>query len=144
MAAWPPYGGSPHAGWGPALQTPMQIGASGATHAKLGSCLIRSTAVTAETSTPRRAMIEQRIAQARAQLAAIDARHRVDARKQETRRCILLGAVLLSALRRSVPVVIDGTRASDLRDLPALLDHHLTRAHDRAVFGLPPLPTEAP
>jgi hypothetical protein len=91
---------------------------------------------------PRRAALEQRIAQARASLAALDARNREAARRLETRRAILIGAVITSALRRGDEVWIGDRFCNSSEDLPSLLSPHLSRAHDRSAFGLSPNPEQ--
>ena len=62
---------------------------------------------------------------------AVKARSKERARKEETRRKVLVGAVILAEAERS--------EAAKQR-LQALLDKHLVRPIDRAVFGLPPRP----
>ena len=63
----------------------------------------------------------------------IDARARAlltsRARKDDTRRKILIGATLLARIDR---------HELDHADLQAWLDSHLTREDDRALFDLPP------
>ena len=62
---------------------------------------------------------------------AVKARSKERARKEETRRKVLVGAVILAEAERS--------DAARLR-LQTLLDKHLVRPVDREVFGLPPRP----
>lgn len=61
----------------------------------------------------------------------VKARSKERARKEETRRKVLVGAVILAEAERS--------EAAKQR-LQALLDKHLVRPVDREVFGLPPRP----
>ena len=57
------------------------------------------------------------------------------ARKDDTRRKILIGATVLARVDRD---------ELDHADLQAWLDSHLTRDDDRALFDLPPKSPETP
>ena len=56
-------------------------------------------------------------------------------RKLETRRKVLLGAYLLDRIKKN-----DEVKTQVLKDL----DKYLTRAAERALFDLPPLPEPPP
>lgn len=88
------------------------------------------------------AKLDERITSLEAKLKALKVRQqRIEARartlvsrrerKEDTRRKILIGATVLARVDR---------HELDHADLEAWLDAHLTRADDRALFGLPPLP----
>lgn len=64
-----------------------------------------------------------------AQIQAVTARQKERVRKDDTRRKILAGAVILAEAEK--------TPAAKQRFM-ALLDQHLVRDIDRAVFDLPP------
>lgn len=64
-----------------------------------------------------------------ARIEAVKARTKERARKEETRRKILVGAVILAEAEQS-----DAAK----QRLLSLLDKHLVRSVDRAAFGLPP------
>jgi hypothetical protein len=79
-------------------------------------------------------VLQQRLTQLKVRQQRLDARQRaIDAqrqRKQELRRQILVGSLILSKLR-------DGDFDPNL--LRGWLDSSLTRTHDRALFDLPPI-----
>lgn len=79
----------------------------------------------------RLAELEGRKRALEAQMQAIQARRRATERKEETRRKVLAGAVVLAEAERN---------PAAKQRLTALLDQHLTRPVDRAVFGLPAAP----
>lgn len=64
-----------------------------------------------------------------ARIDAVKARTKERARKEDTRRKVLVGAVILAEAEQS-----DAAK----QRLLTLLDKHLVRPIDRAVFGLPP------
>ena len=80
--------------------------------------------------------LEEQLKQAKAQRQKVEARKRAAAaklsRSQDTRRKVLVGAVILAKVER-------GEWPKD--KLLAMMDSTLTRADDRALFELPP---EAP
>lgn len=76
--------------------------------------------------------LTQRRDQITAQIQALKAREQAAERKRETRRKILLGAAILAKVQRG--------EWPESRMLN-LLDRELTRAEDRALFGLPEKPT---
>lgn len=77
--------------------------------------------------------LQQKLKQARALKSRIEARRRGAEAKQkrteETRRKILAGALALEMMDRD-----EGAKSRFM----ARLDRYLTRADDRALFGLPP------
>ena len=93
-----------------------------------------STAEVRETASARRARIaqlEERLRQLKAREQAVEARRRVlesrRARKADTRRKILVGAIVLAKVEQGE------LEAARLR---AWLDQALTRKDDRELFGL--------
>ena len=78
------------------------------------------------------AALETKLKQAKAKKQLVEARKRATeqklSRRQDTRRKVLVGAVILARVER-------GEWPRD--KLLALLDSHLTRADDRDLFGLP-------
>ena len=78
------------------------------------------------------AALEDKLKQAKARKQLIENRKRAVvqklSRRQDTRRKVLVGAVILARVER-------GEWPRD--KLLALLDSHLTRADDRALFDLP-------
>ena len=78
------------------------------------------------------AALEAKLKQAKARKQLVEARKRAVVqkfeRRQDTRRKVLVGAVILARVER-------GEWPRD--KLLALLDSHLTRADDRALFDLP-------
>ena len=78
------------------------------------------------------AALEAKLKQAKNKKQLIEARKRAVVqkfeRRQDTRRKVLVGAVILARVER-------GEWPED--KLHALLDKHLTRADDRALFDLP-------
>ncbi len=70
-----------------------------------------------------------------ARLDALRARSKERARKDDTRRKVLVGAVILTESEQSEPAK---------QRLMTLLDKHLVRDIDRAVFGLPARAVAAP
>jgi hypothetical protein len=80
------------------------------------------------------ATLQTRLQQLKLRQQRLDARKRAVAqdreRKIETRRRILVGAVILEKMRRG---------EMEPRTILAWLDQTLTRAADRALFDLPPL-----
>lgn len=83
----------------------------------------------------RIATLEAKLKEAKAKQQQIEARQRAaDAkryRQQDTRRKVLVGALILSRVERG-----EWPREK----LLAMLDAALTRADDRALFELPPVP----
>ena len=77
--------------------------------------------------------LETKLKQLKARQARIEARKKAllsrRARKDDTRRKILIGATILARIDR---------HELDHADLEAWLDAHLTREDDRALFELPP------
>ena len=73
--------------------------------------------------------IEEQQARLKAEAQRLKARARETARKRETRRKILAGAMVLDRVERGVL-----PEQLFLRDM----DQFLSRDHERAVFGLPP------
>jgi hypothetical protein len=86
--------------------------------------------------TDRISELETKLKQLKVRQQRIDARARAlvsrRARKDDTRRKILIGATILARVDRD---------ELDHADLQAWLDAHLTRDDDRALFDLPPKPT---
>ena len=86
----------------------------------------------------RIADLEKRLKQAKAlkqqQVAREKAAERKRQRSEETRRKILVGAVILAKVERG---------EWPQERLRELMDQALTRADDRALFGLLPVPSEA-
>jgi hypothetical protein len=80
--------------------------------------------------------LETKLKQLKVRQQRIDARARAlasrRARKDNTRRKILIGATVLARIDR---------HELDHAELQAWLDAHLTRADDRALFDLPPRTT---
>jgi len=72
---------------------------------------------------------EDRKAQAEARLQRLKARKMQEARKRETKRKILIGAMVLDRIER-------GKVSEKL--IWADMDQFLTRDHERALFDLPP------
>ena len=81
-----------------------------------------------KTEEERIAELEARKKALEAQLQAIQARQKERSRKNDTRRKVLVGAAVLAEAEKN-PVA--------KQKLMALLDQHLTRPVDRAVFDLP-------
>lgn len=79
--------------------------------------------------------LEEKLQQAKAKKAQIDARKRAaetkKRRQEDTRKKVLVGAVVLAEIDRGGYIKATVER---------LLDQHLTRPTDRALFGLPPKP----
>lgn len=71
----------------------------------------------------------QKKKQLESQIAAVKQREKAEERKKDTRRKILVGSVLMR-------MVEQGELEHD--KLQKMLDRHLSRAQDRALFGLPP------
>ena len=71
----------------------------------------------------------QKKKQLEAQIAVVKQREKAEERKKDTRRKILVGSVLMR-------MVEQGELEHD--KLQKMLDRHLSRAQDRALFGLPP------
>ncbi len=81
--------------------------------------------------TPKRIeTLEAKKAQIDAELARLKARSRTESRKAETRRKILIGAVVMQEM---------GTRAEINAWVGKLLDQRLIKDRDRALFGLQPV-----
>jgi hypothetical protein len=89
--------------------------------------------------TERIEALEAKLKQAKAKQQQIEARQRAAeakrTRQQDTRRKVLVGALILSRVERG-----EWPREK----LLAMLDTALTRADDRALFELPPLPEAKP
>ncbi len=77
----------------------------------------------------RRRKLQEKQARLKAELQRLDARERQAKRKHETRRKILLGAMVLDRIARGVV-----TEKLVLADM----DSFLERDQDRALFDLPP------
>ncbi len=76
------------------------------------------------------AKLEEQRARINAEIQRVRAREQQQVRKDETRRKVLIGAMLLGKARSD----------SDLKArLVQELDEYLERPHDRALFGLPAL-----
>jgi hypothetical protein len=76
--------------------------------------------------------LDERLSRLRAERIRLAARVSQSERKRDTRRKILIGAVVLAAVdHEGVPVL------RSQRELVQWLDGRLTRPHDRAVFELP-------
>lgn len=76
------------------------------------------------------AKLEEQRARINAEIQRVRAREQQQARKDETRRKVLIGAMLIGKAHTD----------SDLKArLVKELDEYLERPHDRALFGLPPL-----
>ncbi len=73
--------------------------------------------------------------QINAQIQALRAKEQTQQRKQETRRKILIGGVVLKMLK---------TGEMPKERLTAILDKHLASDRDRVLFDLPPLPKQQP
>ncbi len=73
--------------------------------------------------------------QINAQIQALRAKEQTQQRKQETRRKILIGGVVLKMLK---------TGEMPQERLTAILDKHLQSDRDRALFDLSPLPKQQP
>lgn len=86
----------------------------------------------------RIATLEAKLKEAKAKQQQIEARQRAaDAkrsRQQDTRRKVLVGALILSRVERG-----EWPREK----LLAMIDAALTRADDRALFELPPVPEKS-
>lgn len=96
------------------------------------SATVRSNASAVSRRAAQIAQLEERLRQLKAREQAIDARRRTlesrRERKADTRRKILVGAIVLARVER-------GEIAET--DLQRWLDAALTRPDDRALFGLP-------
>jgi hypothetical protein len=83
--------------------------------------------------------LEAKLKQLKTRQQRLDARARAlasrRARKDETRRKILIGATILARIDR---------HELDHAELESWLDAHLTRDDDRALFDLPPKPAPSP
>lgn len=83
--------------------------------------------------------LEEKLKQAKAQKAKIDARKKAaqakEQRSQDTRRKVLAGALVLEMMERD-----EATRQRFMERL----DKYLVRADDRALFDLQALPKEPP
>jgi hypothetical protein len=77
--------------------------------------------------------LDERLARLRVEKGRLLARASQTARKRDTRRKILIGGAVLAAIEHEgVPMLRSRV------ELHRWLDAQLTRAHDRAVFDLPP------
>ena len=83
-----------------------------------------------EPESPRLLKLQQEMEKIRRKMAQEKKRLSDQARKEDTRRKILAGAVLLEAAKTDAQ--LQGT-------IETLLKAKLTRDDDRALFGLPPL-----
>lgn len=100
----------------------------------------------------RVAEARKRAAQARSRLRALQALLSRQSRKADTRRKLLLGALLFEAAKanggfKADGRLADGTPAISARTVVERLKARLHRAHDRAAFGMsaleaPPTPTQ--
>lgn len=88
-----------------------------------------------KTEAERLAELEARKRALEAQMQAITARQKERSRKDDTRRKVLVGAAVLAEAEKN---------AAAKQKLMALLDQHLTRDVDRAVFGLKPKASAEP
>lgn len=83
--------------------------------------------------------LETKLKQLKVRQQRVDARARAlvnrRARKDDTRRKILIGATVLARV---------DTHQLEHTELERWLDAHLTRPDDRALFNLPPRPTDQP
>jgi hypothetical protein len=83
--------------------------------------------------------LEEKLGQLKLRQQRLEARQRAIAgvreRKLGTRRKVLLGTVVLAQIQHS---------ESNQKLVMAWLDQSLTRAADRELFGLAPLPTQDP
>jgi vacuolar-type H+-ATPase subunit I/STV1 len=75
------------------------------------------------------AAIEKKIKQLRARKAAEEAKLKQQAKKEDTRRKILLGA----------RDIYEAEKSGSVEELYRSMDNFLTRDNDRKLFGLPPL-----
>lgn len=82
-----------------------------------------------KTEQERLAELEAKKAALEAQMQAIQARQKERQRKDDTRRKVLVGAAVLAEAEKN---------PAAKQKLMSLLDQHLTRDVDRAVFDLPP------
>ena len=73
--------------------------------------------------------LDKKISQLRARKAAEEARLKQQAKKEETRRKILVGAYFINKFEKDDAIA----------DLYKLMDEFLIRENDRELFGLPPL-----
>jgi len=87
------------------------------------------------TKLERLALLEQKQAQIKAQIQALKARDTAQERKNETRRKVLLGGVVLNLVK-------DGKLQQ--AQVTGWLDGTLTAERDRALFGLAGLPALSP
>ena len=79
----------------------------------------------------RRRKLEEKQARIKAELQRLDARERQAERKLDTRRKILLGALLQDLMDRGEVVTTEA-------EVMAHLERFLERDRDRALFDLPP------
>jgi len=87
------------------------------------------------TKLERLALLEQKQAQIKAQIQALKARDTAQERKNETRRKVLLGGVVLNLVK-------DGKLQQ--AQVTGWLDGALTAERDRALFGLAGKPALSP
>ncbi|MFA5939140.1 MAG: hypothetical protein WC809_07270 [Sinimarinibacterium sp.] len=90
----------------------------------------------------RREALQKKIKEAEEQLRKMAARDSEAHRRLETRKAILIGAVVLKAVRDGEVLQLGALRAADEASLRTLLDRRLKRDHDRKAFDLPPLPPQ--
>jgi hypothetical protein len=91
-----------------------------------------------EKTTPQSRLekLREKKAQIDAQIKNVEARERQQARKDETRRKIIAGALALHHMENNP----DGPFS---KTLLRLLDEYVIRSNERRLFGLSPLPDEA-
>jgi len=85
---------------------------------------------------PRLEKLKQQQAQLAAKIKNIEAREREKERKNDTRRKVIAGALALHHMEKN-------PNSDFAKLLGRLLDEYVTRANERDLFGLPPLPEDA-
>lgn len=80
--------------------------------------------------------LETKKAKIAAEIQRVRAREAAEVRKADTRRKILVGALILSIAERGELI--------SKNELVAALDRHLTRPQDRQLFDLASLPVSTP
>jgi hypothetical protein len=81
--------------------------------------------------TDRLEKLKKQQEQLKARIQSLEAGQKTRERKKDMQRKILFGAYMLQRVKEGDRVALE---------LQAKLDGYLTRAHDRALFDLPPLP----
>lgn len=77
--------------------------------------------------------MKKQLEQIKARIKAAESREAKKKRAEDTRKKVLVGAIMLDEAHKNPKF---GAQ------LTAMLRDRLTRTHDRALFGLPPLPLE--